>query len=140
VVPDEQGDLLCGLRPAGIAAALLAAPPGLRVACVDGCDAPEVAHWAGATRLDVIDPLAGIGSDAVPALARLGVTAPVPAYAAVGYDAGELCAAAARSALARGHLDRAGVAAAFGQTSLHGVAGDYGPGGAMTRSAELRPA
>lgn len=134
----SDGELLCGLRPDGIAAALLAAPSGQRILCVDGCDAPEIARWAGPTRLEVIDPGPRIGADGSSRLATLGVAAPVPRYAALGYDAGELFIAAARAALAGGSLNRAGVARAMTRSRYHGLTGDFDPSGAIGRDAVIR--
>lgn len=134
----DAGELLCGLRPDRIAAALLVAPPGRRVLCVDGCDAPEIERWAGSTHLAIVDPGPRLGTDGTARLAKLGVAAVAPRYAALGYDAAELFFAAAWTALAGGQLNRAGIAPAIGRSRYHGLTGDFGPNGAIGRVAVVR--
>lgn len=142
VVPATGGDLICGLPANRVEETLLATGAGQRLACVGGCDAPEIARWAGGMRLEVLSPFPPFTPTAPLAreLADRGVAASTPGYAALGYDAVEIVAEAVERARSTGPPSRPGVAQAVIRTRYQGLLGGYGPSGATSPRPELRPA
>jgi hypothetical protein len=132
VVDSSDMRLICGGKPDTAEEVLTDASAKERILCVaEWCDGPELVEWAGSKRFDYLRPVASSGDTRAWAhfVERLGPSARVPTWAALGYDGVRLVVEAARRAARRGVPTRDAVAQEMHETNFPGVLGAYGPHG-----------